>query len=281
MNNQAAASSSAPKPHRRAADWQEGKTRPRIKTDAKRAKDYRQTNAAALEAIRRALKLPKESVPKVLSIAAARFENAGPDNPVLDFDCAAEAYLRELTWQVGSAVPVRHYWNQMLEVVATHAPQLASEFAKNHSQDFRWCLTGHIHRLRLEYDQRPDAVEFIEIWQREGGQRVFVAVRHDGKRYQLDRSDFPRFGPWICPAGGRYPGAKTGDVKGLKDIGEADQFNIRALAALRAATFHLTTDTALATEDTVLNVAPPVGLSAVSGRLAFLGLQPKQKFVRS
>ena len=163
-----------------------------------------------------------------MTLAAERLVNWADSNPVLAFDYASNAFASTLRYQWGCATYISKLWNIFRKLVEVAAPDQAVEFAKQYASAFRWVVAGHVHRLNLEYEQRPEAILAVEFW-RKKKERFLVGVQRDGNRRMMPPDRTPE-NPMIAFAGTKMPHfIAPSDFKTIKKMGSK-----RFLAALES-----------------------------------------------
>jgi len=251
-----------------------------IFTDAGRRAMNRAAEKEAEISLRTALKNPTDPKGKpvaahlVKKIAAERLTTQAGSNLDLDFDFATNVFLSKLKYQWGCAPDISTLWKSFLGLVEEADPDHAAEFAKHYASAFRWSVAGHVHRLDLEYHERPEAIVTVEIW-RKNKKYFSVGVQRNGTRRMMD-SDRPPEHPMILFAGTKiHPFIAPKDFRMAQEMGGK-----RFLAALRSGKFKFSPrPEILVDQDSVLNIAPPTDEDLPEIRLMVraLGFRPKYR----
>jgi hypothetical protein len=248
------------KPDNKVPYRQPGKRNPvkDVLTDAGRRAMNRAAEKEAEISLRTSLENPTDAKGKpvaghvVKKIAAERLLTLAGSNLDFDFHFAAGAFVSKLKYQWGCATSVSDLWKTFLELIQAAELDQAVEFAKRYASAFRWVVAGHVHRLALQYQERPNAIVTIEVWQKK--KQIFhVGVQRDGKRRMIPLDRSPEH-PTIV-----FAGSKIHQFIALKDfIRIMGRGNKRIEAALKSGISKFSfPPEALVDEDIALNVSPP------------------------
>jgi hypothetical protein len=259
-----------------------------IQSDAGRRAKNRVAEKTSDNELRAALAYPKDGKGKpiaghlVKTLAANQLRANPGTSHALDFEFAVEQFLSKLTYQRwGYATTISSLWKTFLKLIGETDPENVRQVAQTRERDFRFCVVGHVHRLNLEYDRLPYAIEVIEIWRGRKGVTQ-IGVQRDGQRRVIPH-DQPPEPPMVWHAGGSVSVfIAPEDLKRMRKMGY-DRF----VAAYKAGKIELSPrPLELLTEDTVMNVAPPTAADLVELRknLAMIfmsrGYKPKRSAVK-
>ena len=259
-----------------------------IQSDAGRRAKNRVAEKKSDNELRAALAYPKDGKGKpiaghlVKTLAANQLRANPGKSHALDFEFALEEFLSKLTYQRwGYATTISSLWRTFLELIEETDPENVRQVAETRERDFRFCVLGHVHRLNLEYDRLPYALEAIEIWRGRKG-ITQIGVQRDGQRRVIPHDEPPE-PPMVWHAGSKISVfIAPRDLERMRKMG-CDRF----VAAYKAGKIELSPrPLALLTEDTILNVAPPAAADLVEVRnnLAMIvrsrGYKPKRPAAR-
>jgi len=244
-----------------------------ISTVAGRRAKNRASEKNAEQRLRAALKNPTDCKGQPVTghllktIAAERLSIVDGSSPASVFDHATRKFFSALKYSWGCVPIISSLWKTFLDLVESGDADIASEFAKNYASAFRWCVTGHIHRLGIEYENQAHAIVMVEIWKNKTGY-YSVGVQRNGER-RIMPSDFPPECPMIVFAGTQIPHfIAPQDLERIRRMGTK-----RFLAESQSGKFKFSPrPLALITEDTLLNVAAPTetDLDQIRQEIGFL-----------
>lgn len=201
------------------------------------------------------------------TIAASRLTARNGSRSGDAFEYAAQDFFRHLKYSWGLCTAVRDVWQSFIEVVASVDKGMASQFLRDNEAAFRWCLTGHVHRMQLEYEKEPQAIQKVEIWSGDTG-NISIGVQNDGERRVMPH-DRPPEHPALVAAGTTiHHFIAPEDLKTMHKIGH-ERFLKEIESGKRSSRPR---PPFLVTEDAVLNVAFPdeVELTKVRRDIEFI-----------
>jgi len=249
-----------------------------IFTDAGRRALNRAAEKEAENCLRAALDNPTDTKGKPIAahllkkIAAERLVTSEGSDPIVDFYYATEAFISKVRYRWGCGLSISSLWRTFLRLVQEADPRKAAEFAKHYDSAFRWYVAGHMHRLHMEYEERPDAIVKVEIWHKRN-ECFFVGVQRDGDRRMMP-SDCPPEFPILL-----FAGAKMHHFIAPKDLVRIKRMGSkRFLAALKSGKIKFSQrPEALLDQDTLLNITPPTDDDLPEIRRSLSGLSFKSK----
>lgn len=103
----------------------------------------------------------------------------------------AHVFFEPLEYQLAQVNPVDHYWRKFVDLVEAQDQNFAQALLTGgYEQSFRWLAFGHVQRLSVLFEQRPEAVKTVEIYEDSVGKITPVARCNDGKSFVIPEDYF-------------------------------------------------------------------------------------------
>ena len=154
----------------------------------------------------------------IANIAANRLISSPGQSASYDFEASVYLFLSSLSYFPNATVSVSLLWSTFLRLLEEANPNFAREIAGTYKIPFSWYVAGFVHRLRTEYDCRPEAIVTVEIWD-DNGKLNHIGVQRDGNRRTIDLNNYPE-SPTMLRAGSELHMYFAGeDVEQMKQIG--------------------------------------------------------------